>query len=102
WLDKEVGAISKYGGDVRLAVLLSLLSLVALGFGMRVGAGPWRQEIGTAIRSTASAHPPKAWFKLYCAAFLLAFAAQSFAWVVPGLSQPLLALASIKWAAYWM
>ena len=73
WLDEDVSAISEFGGDISGAILLSLLGLIALAIGMRVGSGPWRPQDGLAIRYTALAHPPKAWFKLYCVAFLVAF-----------------------------
>lgn len=102
WLNKDVSAISDFGGDIRAAILLSVSGAIVLAVGMRLGAGPWRPHEGLATRYTALAYPPNVWFKLYCGAFLTAFLAQSFAWAVPGLSQPLLALASLKWAFYWM
>ena len=50
WLNEDVGALAFFGGDVRGAILLSLLGLIALAIGMRLGSGPWRPQDGLAIR----------------------------------------------------
>ena len=47
-------------------------------------------------------HPTKDWFALYVAAYLVAILCQVMALVVPGLSQPLLAMATLKWAFFLM
>ena len=98
WRGVDVTELAHYGGDVQLATVLSLLGLLALALGLRLGAGPWRSQDGTLARITASRFAPQYWFRLYVGAFLVATFAQSVAWV----SQPLLALASLKWAFYWM
>ena len=102
WLGMDVAALASYGGDVDLAIVLSLLGLAVLALGMRLGAGPWRSQDGALVRSTASSYGPQYWFRLYAAALLIATLAQSVAWVIPGLSQPLLALANLKWAFFWI
>lgn len=102
WLGMDVAALASYGGNVDLATVLSLLGLAVLALGMRVGAGPWRSQDGALVRSAASSYGPEYWFRLYAAALLIATLAQASTWVIPGLSQPLLALASLKWAFYWM
>lgn len=69
---------------------------------MRVGAGPiYTAEIQLAWL-TVRQRPPKIWFQLYCATWIVASAAKWFAAAVPGLSQPLLALANLKWAAFFI
>ena len=101
-LGSDIGALSPYGGQVELATWLSLLALLALGAGLRFGAGAWNASVPAIIRDQALQHSPKFWFFLYGIAVLVASVAQSFAWSIAGLSQPLLALASMKWAFYWM
>ena len=102
WQGMPVAQFSGYNGDIEKAVTLSLISLIALALGARLGAGPIAPRYGAEARRTASLRPPLDWFLFYVAAFVVASAAQAFAWVVPGLSQPLLALASMKWAFFWM
>jgi hypothetical protein len=102
WLGMDVAALAPFGGNIQLAIVLSLLGLVVLALGLRLGAGPWRRQYGAMVRSHASQHGPQYWFRLYGVALLIATLAQSVASAIPGLSQPLLALASLKWAFYWM
>lgn len=102
WLGVDVGQLPSYGGDIEQATVLSLLGLLALGVGLRVGAGPWRFQDGMLARFTTQRLTIQSWFRLYIVAFAIATLAQSIARVVPGLSQPLLALANLKWAFFWM
>ncbi len=102
WLGVGVIDLPSYGGNVQLAIVLSLLGLLVLASGLRIGAGAWRLQDGALARVTASQFPPQFWFHLYCTAFLIAALAQSLTWVEPGLYQPLIALASLKWAFFWM
>lgn len=102
WQGADVATLAPYGGDVRLAIVLSLLGLAFLALGMRVGVGAWHPQDSALIRSNASRHGPQYWFQLYVVALLLAAFAQSTTWVIPGLSQPLIALASLKWAFFWI
>jgi hypothetical protein len=102
WSGIDVAGLIEYGGDIRLAIVLSLFGLLALALGLRIGAGSWNSQDSVLARSTASRFAPQYWFRLYVVAFVFATFAQSFAWEVPGLSQPLLALASVKWAFFWM
>ena len=83
-----------------LATVLSLTGLVFLAVGMRFGAGgPLAAEIRLA-HHTIHQHSGLTWFALYLVVSLLAMASLSLALYVPGLSQPLLALANLKWAAF--
>ena len=102
WLGVSMVEFSSEGGDLDLAIVLTLFALLALAVGMRLGAGPWHSQDGALARSTASRFGPKYWFCLYAGAFIVAMLAQSTVVLAPGLSQPLLALASLKWAFYWM
>ncbi len=102
WLNQDVAQVAPYGGDVQLAILLSLSGLAVLTLGMRLGAGPWTPENAMLLRERATAFRPRYWFRLYAVALLAATLAQGVAWFVPGLTQPLLAVASIKWAFFWI
>ena len=102
WLGVRVPQLTAWGGDPERAIVLSLLGLLALACGMRLGAGRWRPGDGYLARIVASSQPIPVWFKLYAIAFAAAFLIQSLAWKIPGLSQPLLALANLKWAFFFM
>ena len=102
WQGVSMIDFSMEGGDLDLAIVLSLLGLLVLALGLRLGAGRWRQKDGALARSSASRFAPRYWFRLYAVAFVVATLAQSATLVIPGLSQPLLALAGLKWAFYWI
>ena len=102
WLGVRVPRLTVWGGDPERAIVLSLLGLLVLACGMRLGAGKWRSEDGYSARVVSSSRPIAMWFGLYAIAFVVAFIAQSLAWVIPGLSQPLLAMAGLKWAFFFM
>ena len=102
WLGIDVASYSEFGGSTRLAIELSLVGSLIFATGMRLGAGAPNGVGAVAARQKALAIPAAKRFRLYILAWALAFVASTFAWVVPGLAQPLLALASLKWAAYFM
>ena len=102
WLNVEIEQLAPYGGDIQGAVQLCLAGLIVLALAMRLGAGPWRQQDGALVRSAALERTPNYWFRLYAIAFVGATLVQSIAWLSPGLAQPLLALANLKWAFYWI
>lgn len=102
WAGMDVAALASHGGNVDLAIVLSLLGLAVLALGMRLKAGPWRPQDSALVRSTASSYGPQYWFLLYAVALLIATIAQSVALMSPGLSQPLLAFANMKWAFFWI
>lgn len=97
-----VDELSQFGGQLSSAVFLSLVGLVFLAMGMRWGAGPARANDADLLREDGLIRPPVFWLKLYVVALLIATVAQVGARVVPGLSQPLLAVATLKWAFYWI
>ncbi|HEX5957749.1 MAG TPA: hypothetical protein VFY92_03710, partial [Hyphomicrobiaceae bacterium] len=103
WLNIDIADYSTYPGDIRSAALLSLLGLLVLAVGMRLGAGP-KRPVGEllGLRHVALTHSMQRWFQAYAWAWGGSFFALSFAWVVPGLSQPLLAAASLRWAFFFL
>jgi hypothetical protein len=102
WLNLDVVAYAGNGGDTGLAIALTLTGLLFLAVGMRLGAGAQSAAHSAAARSAASAGSVKQWFWLYLYGAGVAFVALAFAYVVPGLSQPLIALADIKWAFFYI
>jgi hypothetical protein len=103
WLGLNVIGVSERGrGDMDTAIALTLIGLATLALGMRWGAGPDRVNIQIAARQVALSQPISRWFWLYVVAALVGALAFAFAWTVPGLSQPMLALASMRWAFFFM
>jgi hypothetical protein len=87
-------------GDMGLSTILSLIGLLSLAIGMRLGAGAPRIADFARIREQAERIPQRAWLYLYGGAYAVSFVAVALAHAVPGLSQPLLAFTGFKWAAY--
>lgn len=102
WLDLDILRASVFGGEISLATVLSLVGILFLAFGMRVGAGTWRPREAESALSIACAHPVSRWFGLYCIALAVSLTALAFMWVLPGLSQALLALAGLRWAFFFV
>jgi hypothetical protein len=102
WLGIGIVDYTPFVGDTQAAVIMSLAGLLALAVGMRLGAGKRRWEDVLGLHQTALSQPPMRWFRLYAIAWVVSFLALSFAWIVPGLSQPMLALAAMKWAFFYM
>ncbi|MBC7625001.1 MAG: hypothetical protein H7232_16635 [Aeromicrobium sp.] len=101
-LGLDVDELSQFGGQLSVAIVLSLVGLLCLAMGMRFGVGSARAHDVSALLEDALTRPPLFWLKLYIAALLIATVAQLGARAVPALSQPLLAVATLKWAFYWI
>jgi hypothetical protein len=102
WLGLSISEFSPYHGDMQTAATLSLIALLLLSFGMRLGAGAIRPRDAEIARLTVQRHSTGEWFSLYVVAWLVGTLSQSLAWIVPGLSQPMLAVADLKWAFFLM
>ena len=100
--DVDVADLSYGGGQVSLASMLSLIAVLVLAAGLRIGIGSWRPIDGQMCRNMVLTHNTRTWFKLYALAWIGASAALLLARYVPGLSQPLLAAAQLKWAFFWI
>lgn len=98
----DVEALSTVGGQVALASALSLVALLAIAAGLRLGAGGWRPSEGQSFRVMVLRYGIEKWARLYGVAWFTSNALLALAWVIPGLSQPMLAAASLKWAFFWM
>ena len=96
-----VEALPSYGGDLALAILLGNAALVVLALGLRWGAGFWRPAAALAARQQVGGVPMRVWLQLYGIGWAISLIATAMAWVVPGLTQPLLALAALRWATFF-
>jgi hypothetical protein len=102
WQNRALSTLAIFGSDIELSTMLSLVGLLVLAIGMRVGAGRvYTAEVQLAWL-TVRQRPPKIWFQFYCVTWIAASAAKSLALAVPELSQPLLALANLKWAGFFV
>jgi hypothetical protein len=101
-LNIEINQLPVMGGDIYLASALSLLGIAVLAIGMRFGLGhassSWRSEFVGELEN----RPPLFWFRCYAVALLIALALEISTFVAPGLSQPIIALANLKWAFFWL
>jgi hypothetical protein len=102
WRDVNVDRLSPVSGNIELAIVLCLIGLLFLAVGMRLGMGrPYVAEVELA-RRTAQEQSQIKLFVMYVVAIGIAITSQLLAGAIPGLSQPLLVLASFKWAAFFM
>jgi hypothetical protein len=103
WLGLGVAEYTPYHqGDMHSAIVMSLGGLLALAVGMRLGVGPRRTADVLAVREAALSQPIKRWFRLYALAWAVSFVALSFAWIMSGLSQPMMALSGMRWVFFFM
>lgn len=84
---------------VESAVPVVLFALLFFAFGIRFGAGKQQPIQIVRFRETIQRIPPTRWLQLHLM-MLAVSAAQFLAQAIPGLSQPLLALANFKWATF--
>ncbi len=94
------GGIS--GEKVAYATVLAQVSLAFFIVGIRVGLGSWRPQDGARAKAIAQTFTINRLFRLYLFAFFAAFASEMLARAIPAISQPLLALAHMKWAFYFI
>lgn len=83
-----------------LATALTLIGLLVLAAGMRIGAGPAGAGGAYQVRNMVLAQPQHRWFTLYIAAWIGAAAAKYAIALIPGLAQLFLGIAALKWSAY--
>lgn len=88
--------------EAPLAVGLGLFAVFMLAFGMRLGAG-LRSVSGPApLKEQAQSLRFRPLLAFYAGTLLLSFAAAPVGGMLPGLRQPLLALAELRWIAVFL
>lgn len=92
--------LNRIGGDIEMATRLSLVSLLFLVAGLRLGAGAWVPGRVLEAREHAAAIDPRRWFMLYAGAWggLLLF--ETVLRFVPGFTQLAIALDGCRWAFF--
>lgn len=98
----DISAVWDATGEVGIATMLTEVGLLVFALGMRIGAGGRRLEQGREAWSQALSRPLDTWFWIYFATAFVGAGAEISARFLPGLSQPLLTLALIKWAFFFM
>ncbi len=109
WLEASIGffdfAVPEVGlagiGRVEhdTAAVLMLLALLVQAIGVRIAIGK-AGTAGAIIQAQAQRVPQERWVRLYIVSVGVAVGATVLAELTPPLSQPLLSLAQLKWAAY--
>lgn len=102
WLGRDLEGVPGQPSDHETAIALSLIGALAVGLGMAAGAGRQRPAAAAAARAYAVQIPMTFWFKIFLLAVCGGFLARVGAWLVPGASQPMLALAGMEWAAFFL
>jgi hypothetical protein len=85
---------------VDFSTTLVLLGLLVLALGIRMGSGRQQALQVVWFHDTIQRVPPTRWLWLHLIMLVVSSAALLLARVLPGLSQPLLALADFKWATF--
>ena len=85
---------------VEQAAVLVAISLAFLAFGIRIGAGAQDATSLQQARSLFQRIPPARWLELHLIMWAISTIALMLAIWAPGLSQPLLALANMKWGTF--
>lgn len=99
-LNVYINTTLEFKTDIYLASVLALLGILILSIGMRLGLGGGNNYLRLDFERNLEFKSPFFWFYSYLAAMLIAFFLQTFTYIVPGLSQPILALANLKWAFF--
>jgi hypothetical protein len=84
------------------AITRGIFGLITLAIGMRLAlTGLVQQNPNKALLDVSEISIVHAW-QLYCAAFLLSLVAQGSIWMMPGLTQILLPVLSLKWVFFYL
>jgi hypothetical protein len=95
----RVNLVSAFGGtELQTAVLLGLLGLLALALGARLGMGKSSPDLAARAEAEAFHCSVPTAFMLYMASYAATASLRIIADRIPQLTQPLLAVATIKWA----
>jgi len=102
WMGLSLNEYGEVRGNAEFAAWLSLAAMALLAAGMRLGArGPSRQAVEAARQQARSLRAGTV-FRVYFVAFAAAGVAQSVAGYGGGLTQPLLAVAGIRWTLFFV
>lgn len=98
----DVNSWTEHGGQDNQAILLTLIGLNVLAISIRIAAGRSSTDLSRQIRSAVAEFSLKFWFTTYGVAWLFSFACLYASTLSDGLRQPMLFMAQIKWAAFFL
>ena len=101
-LGLPISDLADFEGDLAASISLSLTGLLVFALGLRYGAGSRRAGVSAQARSVALKYPVSTWFRWYGVGLVVGLGAQELSYQISALAQPLLALASLKWAFFFM
>lgn len=96
-----INSISSYTSSLDTTIALTLLGVIFFAIGLRVGAGPINRSSVQITRSQIKLLPQHFWLRVYIASFITSFLALGLTVFSPGLTQPLVAISGLHWAAYF-
>ena len=99
-LGLDVNATSELSTSIDYAIILSQFGLIVFVVGMRLASGSCVPQYAELARNMALQYPVYSIFRTYIVFFVIAAPAETLAWAIPGLAQPMIALASLRWGFY--
>jgi len=90
----------KNSSGVEYAITLTAIAVLSLAIGMRIGAGPQQASYLNVIRNSINRIAATQWLKIHLLVWGISSLSLILAQIVPGLAQPLIALAGMKWATF--
>lgn len=100
--DEPISEFAGFESDMSGSITLSLIGILFLCVGMRIGAGERRQEDLIKMRSFARLYPISTWFNLYLVALAITSVAGISITLIPSLAQVILGFTNLKWAAFYL
>lgn len=100
-LGMPVQALSEFGGDVEMAIWLSMAALAVLALGMRIGLTGLPTANPAVAQDQARQFSIHRLWVTYLISLPTSLVVLSMAWAVPGGTQVALALANMRWAAFF-
>jgi len=96
-----VQALSEFGGDVEMAIWLSMGALAVLALGMRIALIRLMPTDPTVAHDQARLFSVNRLWMLYLASVPVSLMIVSMSWAIPGGTQVALALSDIRWVVFF-
>lgn len=101
-LGVDINELDTYSGDAEFATWMSMGALAVLAIGMRWGAAGRSAFSPSLFRQEVFQLPLKKIWWFYLLFLLFSLVLQQIAYILPGLTQPVLALSGFKWAIFFV
>ena len=99
-LGVDVNATSELSTSIDRAIILSEIGLVMFVVGMRLASGGVVPGYAELARNMAVQRSTYLIFRIYIVFFSIGCVTEGLAWTIPGLAQPLIALATSRWGFF--